>query len=84
MGQDRYRLPDYLGGHEVRLIDLDKRPGGFVRVLVETPDESYPIDLPRTVLVTVEPPPGLYLAADGVAPFIVVNGRTAAQVAGEP
>jgi hypothetical protein len=57
-----YRLPEALGGGEVE-VEIVPNPSvtrrtdnGFVRVLIKTDDESFPIALPFSVLTEVEPP----------------------------
>lgn len=56
-----YRLPDALGGAKVEIVPnpsaVHPPMSSHVRVLVETDDESFPIDVPRSALVEVEPPP---------------------------
>jgi hypothetical protein len=63
-----YRLPEALGGGEVEIVPDPSATHppmtGYVRVVIESAEESFPIDLPFSVLTKVErplppePPPG--------------------------
>jgi chromosome segregation ATPase len=52
----RYRLPDSLGAHRVALIHWPAIPGDLAEIVVNLGDESFPMNLPITVLVE-EPDP---------------------------
>lgn len=50
----RYRLPDALGGHPVKLTRRSSNPNEMSQVLVELADESFPLLIHLMVLVEVE------------------------------
>lgn len=52
----RYRLPEVLGGGGVERAIGSDVPNGWIRVLVQGEDESFPMDLPATALIEIRDP----------------------------
>lgn len=69
-----YRLPDWLGGHAVQILNEE---AGSVRLTIDSPDSAGDCWLPKRWLVEVRPPipyepePGPWLIGDVIAVHVL-------------